>query len=92
MTTGQCNTNLEANVKTEVCRRTNRTILLRKRMRVKKGEKMIPGAGGWGQTREVEAIDFYRSLLAQAAEGGYLPTKTYLPTLLQGQGRHQGRR
>jgi hypothetical protein len=58
MTTGQCNTNLEANVKTEVCRRTNRTILLRKRMRVKKGEKMIPGAGGWGQTREVEAIDY----------------------------------
>jgi hypothetical protein len=56
-------------------------ILLRKRMKVNKGEERIPGACGWGQTREVEAIDFYRSLLARPRDLGYqpiIPRPTYL--------------
>lgn len=48
-------------------------------MRVNKGEKRIPGVCGWGQTREVEAIDFYRSLLARPREDTGLPRLTLVP-------------
>lgn len=46
-------------------------------MRVNKGEKRIPGVCGWGQTREVEAIDLVPDCKAKDVikggddEGGY---------------------